>query len=292
MKWPQEIDGVDIDGLRPEFGLMQEAERAVRAVGQVLLKRFTTGARLRRGTDVVAAITENDHVAVTELRPRLARVRPGAGWVDDGTTSGLLPTGEHWITDPVEGNVNHIHGLPDWGVTATLLRDNEPVITVAHLPAVGVSYTAAAGGGAFAAGRRLRVSSKEELSASLVATGQAAPGERARTLDLMATSVRAMLSAALLVQMSVPATLPLAEVSAGRLDAFWQHSAVRSGLVGGALLVREAGGIVTDLAGFPWTLASESILAAAPAIHGAALTVLASASGETATSSRRPDGSE
>lgn len=85
-----------------------------------------------------------------------------------------------------------------------------------------------------------------------------------------------MLTAGLVVQVWVPATLQLVHVAAGRMDAFWQFSDVRSGLVAGALLVTEAGGTVTDLDGKPWSAAGRDFLAAAPGIHTAALDVLSS----------------
>lgn len=83
-----------------------------------------------------------------------------------------------------------------------------------------------------------------------------------------------MLINGLVVRVSVPATMQLIHVVAGRTDAFWQFSDVRSGLVAGALLVSEAGGTVTDLEGEPWNTAGRDFLAAAPGIHTSALKVL------------------
>jgi len=87
--------------------------------------------------------------------------------------------------------------------------------------------------------------------------------------------VTAMLLDALVVRVSVPATMQLIHVAAGRMDVFWQFSDVRSGLLPGALLVAEAGGTVTDTRGEPWTLASKDFLASAPGLHAQAVTVLA-----------------
>lgn len=183
------------------------------------------------------------------------------------------------MTDPVEGNVHHIHGMPDWGVTATLVRDNVTVLTAVYLPLAGggtsgTLYTAVRGGGAFQDGARLRPSVKPALDGALVGTGQARPGEDSATFQRIGRSVTAMLNSALVVRVSVPATLQLVEVAAGRMDAFWQFSRVRSGLLAGALLVAEAGGRVTDTRGRPWTPSSDDFLAAAPALHAAAVDVL------------------
>ncbi len=209
------------------------------------------------------------------MRYALLKALPGAGWAEDELESGALPSGDWWITDPVEGNINHIHGLTDWCVTATLVRDNVPVLTVIYLPLSNHLYTATLGGGAFLDGARLRTSSKTHLNAALVGTGQAKPGEDSETHRRIGESVTAMLGAALVVRVSVPATLQLIHVADGRLDVFWQFSQVRSGLVAGALLVAEAGGKVTDIRGRPWSLTSETFLATAPALSAAASTRLA-----------------
>ena len=84
------------------------------------------------------------------------------------------------------------------------------------------------------------------------------------------------------MRLSVPTTLELIDVAAGRLDAFWQHGSVRVGLIGGALLVREAGGIVTDLNGARWTAASADFLAGPPALQPAILAVLSTTSEQAA----------
>jgi len=137
------------------------------------------------------------------------------------------------VTDPVEGNVNHIHGMPDWGVTATLVRDNVPVLAVVTVPPTGDTYTAVRGGGAYLNGARLRPSAKTDLGMALVATGQATPGEDSDTHRRIDQSVATMCENALVVRVSVPATI---HVAAGRMDAFWQYSRVCSGLLAGALL--------------------------------------------------------
>jgi len=256
---------------------------AVQAAGARLLTRFSADSRPAGRDDIVAAIDANDAASLGLLRDALATARPGAGWVEDEVEDeeegGALAAGEWWVADPVEGNINHIHGMPDWGVTATLVRDNVPVLTVAHLPLTGNTYTAIRGGGAFLDGVRLHSSAKTNLAAALVGTGQARPGESHSTHRRLGQSVTAMLDAALLVRVSVPATVPLLHVASGHMDAFWQYSQVRSGLLAGALLVAEAGGTVTDTHGRPWTLTSHDVLASAPGLHAAAVAVLSVTAG-------------
>ncbi|WP_405166223.1 3'(2'),5'-bisphosphate nucleotidase CysQ [Nocardia sp. NBC_01499] len=255
--------------------LLPAVVTAVRAAGAHLRERFVPRTELDNRAAVFAAITATDAESLPFLREPLLAARPGAGWVDDELAAGDLPAGEWWVADAVEGNINYIHGMTDWAVTATLVRDNQAVLTVVHLPLVDETYTAVRGGGAFRNGVALRASAKTGLDAALVGTGQAKPGEDRDTFRRIGESVTAMLEAALVIKVSVPATLQLIQVAAGRSDVFWQYSAVRSGLLPGALLVAEAGGTVTDTEGNPWQLSSPDFLASAPGLHAAARQVLA-----------------
>lgn len=254
--------------------LLAATEIVVRAAAATLAQRFTRSARPGDLEQLLAAIHANDDAVVATMRDALTELRPRAGWIEDEEEGGALPPGEWWLVDPVEGNVNHIHGMTEWGVTATLVRDDVPVLAVVHLPLTNDTYTALAGEGAFYNGEPMLVSAKRQLGAALVATGQAKPREDSETYRRIGASVTAMLETALLVRASVPATLLLTEVAVGRMDLFWQHSQVRAGLLAGALLVTESGGTVTDTRGRPWTIASEDFLASSPGIHGEAVAVL------------------
>ena len=254
--------------------LLAQVTAAVQAAGAPLLAQFRPQTQLLTFSEIAATIQANDQQSLSVLRPLLRQAHPDAGWVDDELDDGPLPAGDWWVTDPVEGAINYVHGMSEWAVTATLVRDNLPVLTAVHLPAAATTYTAVLGQGAFQDGVRLRVSAKTDLGAALVGTGQASPRETGETFALIGRSVTAMLEAAGVVRVSVPATLQLIQVAAGRMDAFWQHSAVRSGLLAGALLVAEAGGTISDLQGTPWSLNSHDFLAAAPGLHAASISAL------------------
>lgn len=257
-------------------GLLPGMIEAVRSAGAHMVTRYPDTPEYRTRDDVVSAIYANDAASLRYLKPRLMELRPGARWVEDELESGPLAEGEWWVADPVEGNINHCHGIPDWAVTATLVRDNAPTVTTVYLPLTDQLYAAVRGGGATLDGKALRTSTKTEFSGAMVGTGQARPGESAETFERIGLSMTAMLNRTLVVRASVPATLLLVHVAAGRMDAFWQFSQVRSGLLSGALLVSEGGGIVSDVAGKPWNLNSPNFLAAAPPLHAAAVDVLSS----------------
>ncbi|MFJ8434898.1 inositol monophosphatase family protein [Kitasatospora sp. NPDC094019] len=254
--------------------LLSGTAEAVREAGAALRGRF--GDVVRHGTreELMRALAANDDAVLEVLRPRLSRLRPGAGWVEEELAGGALPSGEWWVVDPAEGNVNHLHGLPEWAVTATLVRENRPVLTVVHLPLDGGTYTALAGEGAQLDGRVLRVSGTSDLGLGIVATSQARPDEDEAVVRSIGSSITAMLQEALVVRTAVPATLHLANLAAGRIDAFWQFAGARADLLPGALLVTEAGGRVSDAQGRPWTPDSDSFLATTPGVHAQAVAAL------------------
>ncbi|MGW2830429.1 3'(2'),5'-bisphosphate nucleotidase CysQ [Streptomyces sp. NPDC001286] len=262
------------DAATSDADVLEQTTIAVRAAGSALRERFGEVVRYRTREELMSALAANDDTALDILRPSLTRLRPGAGWVEDELDGGALPPGEWWVVDPAEGNVNHLHALPEWAVTATLVRENQPVLTAVHLPLTGETYTALAGAGAHLDGRSLHVSQTADLNLSIVATSQARPDEDGKVVQRVGASITAMLTDALVVRTAVPATLHLLNVAAGRIDAFWQFAGARADLLPGALLVTEAGGRISDAEGRPWTPQSESFLAAAPGVHTEAVTTL------------------
>lgn len=247
---------------------------AVERAGSVLLSRFKASARPADIESILTAIEENDAAVIHPLREALLAALPGSRWVENEEGEGVMPAGDWWIVDPVEGNINHIHGRGGWGVTATLIRDGAALLTVATVPLAGETYSAIEGNGAYLNGIALVTSAKRELNAAIVGTCQARPGEDVATYARMGCSVEVMLANALLVRMSVPSTLELLEVASGKIDGFWQFSQVRSGLASGALLVKEAGGSVSDSRGEKWTFESTDFVAAAPGVHAAMIDCL------------------
>ncbi|MFF0491109.1 inositol monophosphatase family protein [Nocardia sp. NPDC004068] len=254
--------------------LLTELEKAVRTAGSALRERFGGVVTARTRAELMRALAANDAAAAASLRPRLQALRPGANWVEEELDGGVLPGGEWWVVDPAEGNVNHVRGLPEWGLTATLVRDNQPVLTVVHLPLTGETYTARIGGGAHLDGRPLIVSATTDLGLGIVATSQARPDEDEKVVRRVGASITEMFLDALVVRVTVPASLHLVNVAAGRIDAFWQFAGARADLLPGALLVTEAGGRISTTDGRPWAPHSDSFLATAPGVHAAAVSTL------------------
>ena len=249
---------------------------AAQQAGRRLEALFDPAARPQDWAALRAAVQRNEDASLPQLRNDLTAARPDVGWVGEDLEAAVLPSGDFWVVDAVEGNVNHVHGMADWGVSVTLIRDNEPMLAVVHQPIGGLTYTAVRGGGATLNGQPLRVSAKSDVSAALAVTGQAEAGQT-DTYASLGRSYNVMLQRALLVRAAVPSTFPLLAVAAGHVDVFWQFGAVLPGIAAGSLMVTEAGGTVTDLEGQPWRPGARQVLAAAPALHADALETLCGA---------------
>jgi myo-inositol-1(or 4)-monophosphatase len=257
--------------------LLPHVVAAVRAAGDRLREQYSTAAR----PDTRAAMYQAGRAIEAEsraiLEAALTRARPGARWAgeEEEDSGAPLPDGEWWVADGAEGGVNFVHGLPEWAVSAILIRDNEPVLAVVYQPVGDLTYTAVRGGGAQRNGEPLTTSAKISLDAAIATMSQAdgGPEQNRRT----AASIEAMLGRALLVRNTIPTTFPLLAIAAGHYDLFWQYQPDLPGVAAGSLLVTEAGGIATDLRGQPWRPGAPDVLISAPGLHAAALDVLASA---------------
>ena len=177
-----------------------------------------------------------------------------------------------WIVDPLDGTMNFVHGLPLFGVSIGLEARGTLVAGVIYDPMRNELFTATAGGGAFLNGRRMRVSSTRRLAQSLLSTGFSSAfraSSRAylrwfRTFEASSHAVRRIGSTALC----------LAYVAAGRLDGFYEQDLWPWDIAAGILLVREAGGRVSNFHGRPVTLEEGRLVASNRRIHGEMLRVL------------------
>lgn len=253
--------------------LLAKVIDAVHDAGTRLLTLYSPDARPGDGNEIGSALRRNEEASLAGLRAALAASRPQAQWMDDDQETIVLPPGEWWAVDAVEGNVNHIHGLPEWCVSATLLQGNTPVLAAVYQPIGDLTYTAICGGGAYLNGRPLHTSTKSDLAVAIVTTGQAKAGQ-ALTYRRFGDAVTAMLNRALLVRATVPSTFPLLLVAGGHYDVFWQYEPVLPGIAAGALFITEAGGIVSDIHGHTWRPGSPDFLAASPKLHAAAVEAL------------------
>ena len=218
-------------------------------------------------------VSNADIKAERTLRTELAKARPGFGFLmeEGGTVEGSDPR-HRWIIDPLDGTSNFLHGLPHFAISIALEQDGDIVAGVVFDPIKDEMFWAEKGVGAYLNDHRLRVSGRHRLSEALLATGMpfAGHGDRARYL----TQVDAAMAATAGVRRWGAAALDLAYVAAGRFDGFWEEGLSAWDIAAGLLLVREAGGYVTELDGGAAMLASGSVLAANDRLHGEIATLL------------------
>lgn len=170
-----------------------------------------------------------------------------------------------WIVDPIDGTTNFVHGFPFFSVSIALAHRGEIIVGVVYDPNRDELFVAEKGKGAYVKGKPIRVSQEAKLSDSLVATGFPADGDYA--LPVNVKGIQAVAPRVRNLRVAGSAALHMAYVAAGRLSGFWEIGLNSWDIAAGALLIREAGGEVTDTAGQPYSLAARNVLATNGAIH-------------------------
>jgi myo-inositol-1(or 4)-monophosphatase len=225
------------------------------------------------GNFVSAADHRAEQVLVAELR----KARPA--WSILTEEQGELPgtdQSNRFIVDPLDGTTNFLHGIPLFTISIGVERAGELVAGVIYNPVLNELTVAERGSGAFLNDRRLRVAARRELGEAVVATGMPGFGRPGR--EFFHAEQAAVSAAVAGIRRSGSAALDLAWVAAGRFDGCWQRGLQPWDVAAGIVIVREAGGIVTDIAGGENMLAGAAIVAGNQHIHAALRTRLAAAS--------------
>lgn len=179
-----------------------------------------------------------------------------------------------WIIDPIDGTTNFLHRLPHFSVSIGVEVRGRLEHAVVYAPCTQDLYVASRGAGAQLNNRRIRVSQRRDLDTALIGTG--IPINPAK-LDDYLPLLKAIAGLTAGVRRAGAASLDLAYVATGRLDAFWELGLKPWDMAAGLLLVQEAGGIVTDIAGNDAPLYKGDVLASTPKIHQRLLVALAGA---------------
>ena len=222
-------------------------------------------------------VTRADKRAEQTLREALMQARPDFGFLGEEGTDIKGDGRSRWIVDPLNGTNNFIHGVPHFAISIGLEREGEMVAGVVYQPISDELFWAEKGNGAFvdtphARSRRLRVSGRKDPARALIATGIPHMGKGDHPAYLRVLE-RAMARCAGVRRWGA-AALDLAFVVAGRYDSYFEYGLQPWDVAAGILLVREAGGYVSDVAGAAHTLASDSIVASSAALHATALDIL------------------
>jgi myo-inositol-1(or 4)-monophosphatase len=253
--------------------LLEVAERAARIGGDVVSAGFGGVDNNIRSKAPGDWVSDVDTASENAVRESLAADFPDIAFF--GEESGGERAALGWLVDPLDGTANFLHGLPAVGVSIGLVQDGQPIVGVVHAPLLGDTYCASLGGGATRNGVPLSVSTRAPHEA-IPATGF--PFRHKEWIDGYLAVYRKVYDVVEDLRRVGAASLDLAWSAAGVFDGFFELGLGPWDVAAGALLVREAGGVVTDWVGDPdaW-LASGNILAAPPAVHARLLEITAGA---------------
>ncbi|MSP82997.1 MAG: inositol monophosphatase [Alphaproteobacteria bacterium] len=214
-----------------------------------------------------------DLMAERTLKTELAKARPGAGMLAEESAAEPSRDGTRWIIDPLDGTLNFLHGIPHFAISIAFESQGDVVAGLVFDPIKNETYWAENGRGAYVNDRRLRVSSRKYMEDALIVHGQAEPGPADRAPFW--AEIEGVIAAGAAVRRFGAAALDLAYVAAGRFDGYWEAGVKPWDIAAGALIVREAGGLVTESRGGTGYLESGDILAATPLLHPLLLKTLA-----------------
>jgi len=208
-------------------------------------------------------VTEVDRRSEDAIRASLETATPAIPVV--GEEAGGEPGDRTWLVDPLDGTTNFLHGLPIVGVSVALVVDGRPTVGVVHAPFLATTWTARAGAGATRDGEAIHVADRP-VDRALVATGF--PFRRKDLLPGYLRAFAAALERFEDLRRPGAAALDLAWVAEGATDGFFELALGPWDVAAGALLIREAGGVVTDWEGGDDWLEG-NVLAGSPAVHAA-----------------------
>jgi myo-inositol-1(or 4)-monophosphatase len=211
-------------------------------------------------------VSAADRRAEETLFQELNKARPGYGFLGEESGKREGPDKTHtWIVDPLDGTANFLHGIPQFAISIALERDRTVVAGVIYNPVSEDLFVAERGKGAFLNEQRIRVAARGRLADAMIACGLPHLGRGDIALNRRETSAIQDKVAGL--RRFGAAALDLAWVAAGRLDGYWERDLSAWDMAAGLLMVREAGGYVSDLDGGDAMLAKGHIAAGNEAIH-------------------------
>src|SRR5882757_558779 len=193
-------------------------------------------------------VTMADRRAEEMLHSDLTRARPGYGFIGE---EGGIRFGEDkthtWIVDPLDGTTNFLHGIPHFAISIGLQREGTVIAGVIYNPANEELYTAERGKGAFLNDQRLRVAGRRKLNECVIACGLPHIGRG--DLELSRLEMTELQPRVAGLRRFGSAALDMAFIAAGRFDGYWERNLQPWDLAAGTIIVREAGGIVSGIAG-------------------------------------------
>lgn len=253
--------------------MLNIAVKAARRAGGIINRASTDLDHLKvHAKSANDFVTEVDRAAEDAIIEVLQDAYPGHGILaeESGETG---PQSEfQWIIDPLDGTTNFIHGFPQYAVSIALARNGIVEQAVVFDPVANDLFTATRGRGAFLNDRRIRVSRRTRLNDALIGTGF--PFRQFDHVDAYLAMFREITQKTAGIRRPGSAALDLAYLAAGRYDGFWELGLAPWDMAAGTLLVQEAGGLISDLAGESGFLASGNVVAGTPKIFAQLLPII------------------
>jgi myo-inositol-1(or 4)-monophosphatase len=250
--------------------MIQAANKAARALKRDFGEVEKLQVSLKGPANFVSAA---DRRAEETLRQELTKARPGYGFLgEEGGNHEGTDKSHTWIVDPLDGTTNFLHGIPQFAISIALKRDADVIAGVIYNPIMDELFTAERGKGAFFNERRIRVATRKRLADSVVTCGLPHMGRG--DLALFRQEIAAVQEKVAGLRRFGAASLDLAWVAAGRLDAYWERDLSPWDMAAGMVIVREAGGFVTDIDGGDDVLGKGSVICGNDVIHRELLSVL------------------
>jgi len=258
--------------------MLNIAVRAARKAGDLTLRYVDRIDTLKIGTKQHNDfVSEVDQLAEQEIIYAIKQAYPDHAILAE--ESGTHNTREDsdqpvWIIDPLDGTTNFLHGFPQYAISIAMQAEGELQVAVIYDPMRQELYTAMRGNGARLNDRRIRINPNTKLEGSLIGTGF--PYYQFSDLDRYMAILKKVITETAGVRRPGSAALDLAYVAAGRLDGFWEFNLQPWDIAAGALLVREAGGMVSDFDDAQGFLDSGNIVCGAPRVHQSLLEIIQS----------------
>jgi len=248
--------------------MLNIATGAARDAGNIILRNIDKLDRIK--VEVKAQndfVTQVDRKAEEVIIEALQKAYPDHGILAEETGTYNEDSDYKWIIDPLDGTTNFLHGFPQYAVSIGMQLKGRMEIAVIFDPIKNELFTAARGDGAQLNGKRIRVTEHKGIKGALLGTGF--PFKQPQHLDTYLETFKAVHPPAAGIRRAGSAALDLAYVAAGRLDGFWEIGLNAWDMAAGVLLVREAGGIVTDFSGEGNYLDTGNVVAAASKVYPA-----------------------
>ena len=251
------------------------AVRAARAAGNIIVRNMDRIDRLKIASKTNNDfVSEVDHQAESTIIDILRQSYPDHGFYAEESGKQDENAEYQWIIDPLDGTTNYLHGFPQFAVSIALKHKARLEAAVIYDPFSQELFTAARGEGAQLNEKRIRVSGHTGLKGALLSTGF--PYTDQSYLDTYLETMKALMAPAAGIRRPGSAALDLAWMAAGRTDGFWEFNLNAWDIAAGALIVREAGGIVTDFNGSDGYLETGDIIAASPKVFPEMLKIIES----------------